>query len=203
MKLNKIIRKRLALFFIFLPLPILSVLLIFLTLNGVIFSELNYHQLHKLTKNIGFYGVFIFAIPILLFVFRLLTRYSTPRGIIQIEEVLSKFKVKIPNNIKEKYLIEKYLNSAKNIFMWFAKLMQKLHIPISILGLSVIGYHVYLAFHMGWLWHIGYIFGFIAAIFLLLILLSGIIRIFNKSIKTHKLLMFGFIIFTILHVIFI
>ncbi|MGL5066537.1 MAG: hypothetical protein ACRC6T_01740 [Sarcina sp.] len=203
MKLNQMIKKRIKIFFIFLPLLIISLILVFLTLNHTIFSGLNHRSLRRLVENIGFYGVFIFAIPIALFAFRLLMKYSTTRGIIQIDELLCKVKMSIPTKIKEKYLISKYLDVSKSIFMWFAKLMQKLHIPISLLGVSVIGYHVYLAFHMGWIWSVGYIFGLIAGIFLLIITLSGIARMFNKSIKTHKYLMFGFVIFTVLHVIFI
>ncbi|MGL4760954.1 MAG: hypothetical protein ACRCWG_05775 [Sarcina sp.] len=203
MKLNQMIKKRIKTFFIFLPLPIISLILVFSTLNHTIFSGLNHRSLRRLVENVGFYGVFIFAIPIALFAFRLLMKYSTTRGIIQIDELLSNVKMSIPTKIKEKYLISKYLDISKSIFMWLAKLMQKLHIPISLLGVSVIGYHVYLAFHMGWIWSVGYIFGLIAGIFLLIITLSGIARMFNKSIKTHKYLMFGFVIFTVLHVIFI
>ena len=203
LKLNKLTINRLKSFFIFLFLPIISVILIFLTLNHIILGGLDHKELRDLTKNVGFYGVFIFAIPIALFVFRLLMKYSTPKGISKIDDLLSKIKINIPNKIKEKYLITKYLNPAKSIFMWFAKLMQKLHIPLSLLATSVIGYHVYLAFHMGWVWSIGYIFGLIAAVFLLIITITGLSRMFNKTIKTHKFLMFGFIIFTVLHVLFI
>ncbi|WP_297522400.1 hypothetical protein [uncultured Clostridium sp.] len=203
MKLNSMIKKRIKTFFIFLPLPIIAIILIFLTLNHTILSGLDHRGLHELTKNVGFYGIFIFIIQIALFVFRLLMKYSTPRGITKIDTLLSKVKITIPTKIKEKYLISKYLDTAKSIFMWFAKLMQKIHIPLSILGTSVIGYHVYLAFHMGWIWSVGYIFGLIAAVFLLIITLSGITRMFNKNIKTHKYLMFGFVIFTALHILFI
>lgn len=193
LKLNPIVKKRIKTFFIFLPLPIIAIILVFLTLNKTILSGLSHRQLYHLTGNIGFYGVFIFAIPIALFAFRLLMKYSTPKGVKQLEE----WNITLPAILKEN------LEPLKNIFMWLAKLMQKLHIPISLLATSVIGYHVYLAFHMGWVWSIGYILGLIAAIFLLIITITGIARIFNKSIKTHKFLMFGFVIFTVLHVIFI
>lgn len=203
MKFNQLVKKRLKTFFIFLFLPIISLILVFLTLNHTILAGLDYRQLRRFTENVGFYGVFIFAIPIALFVFRLLLKYSSVKGINQIENLLSKIKINIPNNFKEKYLNADTLNTFKSIFAWFSKLMQKLHIPISMLATSVIGYHVYLAFHLGWIWDSAYIFGLIAAIFLLIITITGIARIFNKSIKTHKFLMFGFVIFTVLHVLFL
>lgn len=112
LKLNPIVKKRIKTFFIFLPLPIIAIILVFLTLNKTILSGLSHRQLYHLTGNIGFYGVFIFAIPIALFAFRLLMKYSTQKGIIKIDDLLSKIKLSIPIKIKEKYLIDKYLNTA-------------------------------------------------------------------------------------------
>ncbi|MGL4740103.1 MAG: hypothetical protein ACRC41_04770 [Sarcina sp.] len=203
MKLNKMVKKRLLIFFIFLPLLIISGILVLMTMNGIILSGLDHRQLRRFTENVGFYGMFIFAIPIALFVFRLGVKYITPKGVTLLKGILSKIKIKIPNSIEERFLNSEYLEDVRYIFAQLAKFMQKLHIPIALFGVSVIGYHVYLAFHLGWVWSLGYIFGLIAAIFLLIITLTGIARIFNKSIKTHKFLMFGFVIFTGLHFLFI
>lgn len=203
MKLNKIVKKRLLIFFIFLPLLIISGILVLMTMNGIILSGLDHRQLRKFTENVGFYGMFIFAIPVALFIFRLGVKYITPKGVTLLKGILSKIKIKIPNSIEERFLNNEYLEDVRYIFAQLAKFMQKLHIPIGLLGISVIGYHVYLAFHLGWVWSLGYILGLIAAIFLLMITLTGIARIFNKNIKTHKFLMFGFVIFTGLHFLFI
>lgn len=203
MKLNSIIRKRLILFFVFLFLPIISLIFIYLTYNQDILENLDYRHFLYFTKNVGFYGVFIFAIPIGLFVFRFLMKYTTPKGVTTIDNFLSKIKINIPTKIKERYFHEDYLSDIRSIFVWFAKLLKRLHIPVSLLAISVIGYHVYLAFHSGWIWNLEYISGLIAAIFLVIITITGIARMFNKGIKTHKFLMFGFIIFTVLHILLV
>lgn len=197
--MNKVVKKRLAQFFIFLPVLIVAGILVLLTMNGDIFSQLDHRSLRKLTENVGFYGMFIFIIPVGLYFFRLFAKHTTPKSAEKLEHFLSNFKIKIPSKVKEKYFHSEYLEDIRGLFIAFGKLFQKLHIPISIIGISVIGYHVYLAFHMGWVWSIGYITGLIAAIFLLIITLTGIARMFNKSIKTHKYIMFGFVIFTGLH----
>ncbi|MGL4990297.1 MAG: hypothetical protein ACRC57_03895 [Sarcina sp.] len=201
MKMNKMIKKRLIELLIFIPIPIISIILIFLTMNGSIFGTLEHRSLHKLVENIGFYGVFIFIVPAALFVFRLLIKYTAPKGVNDLQSFLSSFNVKISNNVKNKFLDYKYLPDIRKLFSLLGKFFQKLHIPICLIAISVIGYHIYLAFHMGWIWSIGYITGFIAAIFLLLITITGITRIFNKNIKTHKYLIFGLGIFTVLHVL--
>lgn len=201
MKINKIIKNRLLQFLIFLPVLVISGILVLLTMNGTILANSSKHSLLKLTQNIAFYGIFIFIIPIALYILRLFLKYMNPKGIDKLETGLSKIKINISKNIKEKYLSGEFLETLRNIFSIFAKIAQKLHIPVSLIAVSVIGYHVYLAFHTGWVWNLGYITGLIAAILLLIITITGISRIFNKNIKSHKFISFAFVIFTIIHVI--
>ncbi|WP_209797498.1 hypothetical protein [Clostridium moniliforme] len=60
--------------------------------------------------------------------------------------------------------------------------------------------HAYIFLHLGFKWKIGYIFGFSALVDLNLIFITGILRIFNKSIHSHKGLGVIFIILMCLHI---
>lgn len=194
MKLNKIVKQRIKWSLIFSPLILLSIALILYSAYGSMLD--NVHHLSTLRKYTGIVGLIIFGGSIGLYILRLLLKNINPKNINKLGEI---FKNKSSN--LSKHLNNDNITVIKKFLSFWAKIFQSLHIPLSIIGLSIIGYHVYLAFHMGWKWTIGYILGLLAAICLLILVILGIARIFNKSIKGHKYIGIAFIILAILHLI--
>lgn len=194
MKLNKIVKQRIKWSLIFSPLILLSIALILYSAYGSMLD--NVHHLSTLRKYTGIVGLIIFGGSIGLYILRLLLKNINPKNINKLDEI---FKNKSSN--LSKHLNNDNITVIKKFLSFWAKIFQSLHIPLSIIGLSIIGYHVYLAFHMGWKWTIGYILGLLAAICLLILVILGIARIFNKSIKGHKYVGIAFIILAILHLI--
>lgn len=194
MKLNKIVKQRIKWSLIFSPLILLSIALILYSAYGSMLD--NVHYLSTLRKYTGIVGLIIFGGSIGLYILRLLLKNINPKNINKLDEI---FKNKSSN--LSKHLNNDNITVIKKFLSFWAKIFQSLHIPLSIIGLSIIGYHVYLAFHMGWKWTIGYILGLLAAICLLILVILGIARIFNKSIKGHKYVGIAFIILAILHLI--
>lgn len=194
MKLNKIVKQRIKWSLIFSPLILLSIALILYSAYGSMLD--NVHHLSTLRKYTGIVGLIIFGGSIGLYILRLLLKNINPKNINKLDEI---FKNKSSN--LSKHLNNDNITVIKKFLSFLAKIFQSLHIPLSIIGLSIIGYHVYLAFHMGWKWTIGYILGLLAAICLLILVILGIARIFNKSIKGHKYIGIAFIILAILHLI--
>lgn len=194
MKLNKIVKQRIKWSLIFSPLILLSIALILYSAYGSMLD--NMHHLSVIRKYTGIVGLIIFGGSIGLYILRLLLKNINPKNINKLNEI---FKNK-SNNLS-KHLNNDNITAIKKFLSYWAKIFQSLHIPLSIIGLSIIVYHVYIAFHMGWKWTIGYIFGLLAAICLLILVILGIARIFNKSIKGHKYVGIVFIILSVLHLL--
>lgn len=194
MKLNKMVKQRIKWSLIFSPLILLSIALILYSAYGAMLD--NIHHLSTLRKYTGIVGLIIFGGSIGLYILRLLLKNINPKNINKLDEIL---KNKFDN--LSKHLNNDNITIIKKFLSFWAKIFQSLHIPLSIIGLSIIGYHIYIAFYMGWKWNIGYIFGLLAAICLLILVILGITRIFNKSIKGHKYVGIAFIVLSVLHLL--
>lgn len=202
--MNKIVKSRIKIFSIFFILIILSVILVLVSNETQFLEQFRYHMIKGLISDIGIVGAVSFGIAIALYFIRLIIRYYNPSGMDKIIKRLEK--LKIDNklvSLKNILLKENIMKLTKSVLTFLQKLIQKLHIPIALVGLSIITYHLYMAFYIGWKWSAGYVLGLVAYILLVLLTISGIARMFNKHIKGHKYLAFVALVFTVLHIIFI
>lgn len=183
MKPNKTVKNRIILTLIFFPLILISagIIIYSVSVNGV--SNVNYRFAFRFRNLFAIVGTALIGISFVLFCLRLFLKYSNPKrsgSHISSSESLIQFR--------------KFVG-------FITKIVQKVHIPAAILGFCVIMYHVYLAFEIGWVWKAYYVIGVIAATNLLLLIIVGIIRIWNKGIKVHKYLSFSLVFFVLLHLI--
>ncbi len=201
-KLSKFQKQNLNTFLIGLILPIIAFIFIAFSFSKNYLSNFSYRFLKHFSSNLGTFCEILFLIVISLWCIRLILKYINPKTFNFIWNLIDKTKFRLSKTSKD--FISSFLtNELKKFLIYISKIVQKLHIPLSAIGFAVISIHVYIFIHLGFKWNLGYILGALAAIVLLILFISGILRIFNKGFKTHKYLGISFIILTLLHILFI
>ncbi|MGL4873686.1 MAG: hypothetical protein ACRC30_03430 [Clostridium sp.] len=176
--------------------------LILLSIKNDFLFDFGYRALHKFGSTIGTTCEILFFIVISLWVLRLIIKNLNHKTFNFIWKQTDKTNLKLSDSNKES--ISTFLiNHIKKFLIFVSKIIQKFHVPLALIGFIIIMMHVYIFLHLGFKWKIGYIFGALAAINLLIIFFSGFLRIFNKGFKSHKYLGILFIILMLLHIIFI
>ncbi|MGL5648822.1 MAG: hypothetical protein ACRDDY_13325 [Clostridium sp.] len=192
----------LKIFFIGFIIAIITLGLILLSTRYDFLFNFGYHLLHGFGSDLGTTCEILFFIVVSLWVLRLIIRYLNPKTFNFIWKQTDKTKLKLSDNSKNN--ISTFLITyIKKFLIFVSKIIQKFHVPLALIGFVIIMVHVYIFLHLGFKWKIGYIFGALAAINLLIIFFSGFLRIFNKGFKSHKFLGILFIILMLLHIIFI
>lgn len=195
-------KQNLKTFLFGLIVPIIALIFILFSFSGNYLSTFSYKFLKHINSDIGILGEILLLIVLGLWCIRLVIKYINPKTFNFIWKLTDKTKIRLSQSSKEG--IASFLtNELKKFLIYIAKFVQKLHIPLAAIGFAIISIHVYIFIHLGFKWTVGYIFGALAAIVLLILFISGILRIFNKGLKTHKYLGIAFIILTLLHIIFI
>lgn len=193
-------QKRNLLFF-FVGLILISCSLYFIyysTTNNYLFG-FNNKYLKDIAKNLATFAEICFFLVIGLFILRSIIKSLNSNGLKILNSFLNKFKLDIPQEKQDKFLKSDILKKTKSFIIFISKIFQKFHVPIAVLAVSIILIHAYIFLHLGFKWTIGYILGILALTDLILMLITGMFRIFNKVIHIHKILGITFIILMCLH----
>lgn len=89
----------------------------------------------------------------------------------------------------------------KQKLLVLARILREWHVPISIIGFSVILLHAYIMLSKGFLLDLRYACGIIALSLLAVQMLSGIVRYKRKAVKFHMIMGIIFIITMLIHII--
>lgn len=166
-------------------------------------SNFNPKSLKHFSKSLATFSEICFFLAIGLFILRTLIKNLNSKGVNLIDKLLNRIKISIPENIKENFLKSIILSKVRSFLIYISKIFQKFHVPIAILAASIIIIHGGIFLFLGFKLKIGYILGLATLIDLILMILTGFLRIFNKGIKIHKFLGVLFIILMLLHICFI
>ncbi|MBY0757126.1 hypothetical protein K5V21_16970 [Clostridium sardiniense] len=194
-------QKRNLLFF-FVGLILISCSLYFIyysTTNNYLFG-FNNKYLKDIAKNLATFAEICFFLVIELFILRSIIKSLNSNCLKILNSFLNKFKLDIPQEKQYKFLKSDILKKTKSFIIFISKIFQKFHVPIAVLAVSIILIHAYIFLHLGFKWTIGYILGILALTDLILMLITGMFRIFNKVIHVHKVLGIIFIILMCLHI---
>ncbi|MGL5614958.1 MAG: hypothetical protein ACRDD2_01840 [Sarcina sp.] len=170
------------------------------SINVNFLSEFSNRELAGLRSDLAVAGAYCFAGAGILFCARFFLKYSTPRGF---KNLTTKINLKISENVSKEFLEGDLFRALRTLVTIIGKIAQNLHVIFALAGTIVISLHVYIAFHIGFKFTIGYILGLIALILLILLVLTSLRRVFNKSIKSHKYLGVLFIVFMGLHLLIV
>lgn len=194
-------QKRNLLFF-FVGLILISCSLYFIyysTTNNYLFG-FNNKYLKDIAKNLATFAEICFFLVIGLFILRSIIKSLNSNCLKILNSFSNKFKLDIPQEKQYKFLKSDILKKTKSFIIFISKIFQKFHVPIAVLAVSIILIHAYIFLHLGFKWTIGYILGILALTDLILMLITGMFRIFNKVIHVHKVLGIIFIILMCLHI---
>ncbi|MGL5416160.1 MAG: hypothetical protein ACRDAU_10920 [Clostridium sp.] len=171
--MNKFQKKSMRLFFLGLVVVIVAAIGILLSIVTGFATNLGFRSQYGYASDIGIAGAVIIGATFCIFIFRRVVRY------LDMDELLDA------------------------LLKLGIKILQKIHIPLAMIGFAVISFHVYIFINLGFKWTLGYVFGALAAIDLLILIISGVLRIFNKGIKSHKVLGMILLVLTIIHIILV
>lgn len=202
-KLLPIQKERLASFAIGTILIICSAFLIYYSVTNNYLLKFNPKRLKDFAKTLATTAEIGFFLVIGLFVLRLIIKNLNQKGVNLLDKVLNKIHLNIPKEAQSEFLESTILGKIRKFLLSISKIFQRFHILIALIAISIIMIHAYIFLHLDFKWKIGYIFGFLALVDLGLMLITGILRIFNKSIHGHKGLGVIFIILMCLHIAFI
>lgn len=96
----------------------------------------------------------------------------------------------------------KLLSVNKKIATFSAKFLRKYHVPIALIGILFVFYHVFLAIVSGLKFNLTYISGYLALLDLLTVSCLGLLRYKKADKNLHKILTYVLIFLLILHYIF-
>lgn len=201
-KLLPIQKNHLMYFFIGFIFIICCTIFIYYSISNNYLIRFNSKNLKYFSKSIstiaeiGFFGAFG-----LLF-FRFIIKNLNQKGVNILNKGLNKFNLDIPKEVQIKFLESILLSKFKNFLLIASKILQKFHLIIALLAISIVIIHSYIFFHLGFKWNVKYILGVLSFINLVLIFITGIFRIFNKNINAHKVLGIIFIVLMLLHILF-
>lgn len=199
-KLLPMQKKHLIFFAIGIILVICSARFIYSSILSNFLSSFSSEELKNLAKSIATAAEIGFFLAIGLFVLRLIIKNLNQKGVSIFNKLLNKFHLSIPKEAQSEFLESTILGKIRKILLNISKIFQRFHVLIALIAASLIIIHAYIFLHLGFKWTIGYILGVLTLIDLGLMLITGILRIFNKSIHAHKALGVIFIILMCLHI---
>lgn len=200
-KLSKFQKRNLRIFFLGIILSIISVIFILFSTSTDFLFNFENHGLKNLSEDLAIGCAVCFGIAVGLWAIRLIIRYLTPKSFDFIWSKLDKTKLKLKSNTKDNIMTFS-TKPLRQFLVFIGKLVQKFHIPLAMIGFAIISIHIYIFLHLGFKWKLGYILGALDGIVLLILIMSGFLRIFNKGFKSHRALGIIFIILMILHILF-
>ncbi|MGL4848178.1 MAG: hypothetical protein ACRC28_04500 [Clostridium sp.] len=168
--MNKFQKRNLRLFLLSLIVIVVAIACIGFSIITGALSNLGHIREYSYSADVGIAGTLIVGAAFCMFLFRRVIKY------LSMDELIDA------------------------VLKFFTKILQKIHIPLGMLAVGVISFHVYIFISLGFKWTLGYIFGAFAGIVLLIMVVSGLLRIFNKGIKSHKGLGIALIVLIILHI---
>ncbi|MGL5417072.1 MAG: hypothetical protein ACRDDY_15100 [Clostridium sp.] len=171
--MNKFQKRNLRLFLVSLIVVIIALIGVVISIITGFFSNFGYIREYAYAADIGIAGAVIVGAAFCMFLFRRVIKY------LNMDELIDA------------------------VLKFFTKILQKIHIPLGMIAVAVISFHVYIFISLGFKWTLGYIFGALAGIVLLIMVVSGILRIFNKGIKSHKGLGIALLILIVVHIILV
>ncbi|AIY84340.1 MAG: hypothetical protein KIB43_13965 [Clostridium baratii] len=177
-----------------------SAIFIYYSVSNNYLINFNPKILKNFAKSLATIAEIGFFLAIGLFILRFIIKNLNQKGVNILDKVLNKVHIDIPKEVQSEFLESTILAKVRKILLNISKIFQRFHIIIALLALSIILLHAYIFLHLGFKWTIGYILGVLAVLDLALILITGIFRIFNKSIHAHKALGVIFIILMCLHI---
>lgn len=192
--------KNLFSFFISFLLVVLSCIFIFYSFTNNYINTANSDFFKHFGKSLGSFSEICFFIVIALFVLRLIIKNFNKKGISRINKILNIFKLEISESTQVKILDSNLTITIRKFLLLVNKILSKSHVFIAMVAIAVVIIHGYIFLQLGFEWSLGYILGILAILNLVLVLFSGYLRIFNKSIHVHKFLGISFIILMLLHI---
>lgn len=139
------------------------------------------------------------AIIILCFSFFLLPVLK----LIRFNATVDKFLKELKKEKKEYSGFHKFIwNPYKKGITFLSKNLRKYHIPIALIGIFFVFYHVYLAIVSGIKWNLTFISGYLALFDLLIISVLGLLRFKKLDRNLHKYLTYVLILLLLLHYLF-
>lgn len=199
-KVSPIMKRHRIFSVIFGLLLLITLGFILYSINVDYLSNFSVRELDGIRSDFAVAGAYFFAGAGLLFCTRFFLKYTTPRGF---ENLTNKIKIRVSKNFTEEFLEGDLIKSLRTLVMILGKIVQNLHVIFALLGTIAISLHVYIAFHIGFKFQLGYIFGLLTLILLILLVITATRRIFNKAIKGHKYLGVLFIISMGLHLLIV
>lgn len=199
-KLLPMQKSHLIYFVVGLIVAIFSAIFIYYSVSNNYLINFNPKRLKDFAKSLATIAEIGFFLAIGLFVLRFIIKNLNQKGVTILDKGLNKIHIDIPKEVQSEFLESTILAKVRKFLLSISKLFQRFHIIIALLALSIIIIHAYIFLHLGFKWTIGYILGVLTLIDLALMLITGIFRIFNKSIHAHKGLGIIFIILMCLHI---
>lgn len=199
-KLLSIQKNHLIYLVIGIIVTICSTIFIYYSVSNNYLINLNTKRLEDFAKSLATIAEVGFFLAIALFLLRFIIKNLNQKGINILDKLLNKVHIDIPKEVQSEFLESTILSKIRKILLNISKIFQRFHVIIALLALSIILLHAYIFLHLGFKWTIGYILGILALIDLTLMLITGIFRIFNKSIHAHKVLGVIFIILMCSHI---
>lgn len=199
-KLLPMQKNHLIYFVVGLIVALFSAIFIYYSVSNNYLINFNPKRLKDFAKSLATIAEIGFFLAIGLFVLRFIIKNLNQKGVTILDKGLNKIHIDIPKEIQSEFLESTILAKVRKFLLSISKIFQRFHIIIALLALSIIIIHAYIFLHLGFKWTIGYILGVLTLIDLALMLITGIFRIFNKSIHAHKGLGIIFIILMCLHI---
>ena len=199
-KLLPIQKNNLIYFLLGIILVVCSAGFIYYSVSTNYLINFNAKNLKDFAKSLSTLAEIGFFLAITLFALRCIIKNLNQKRENILNKWINKINIVIPTEVQNEFLENTILGKIKKYLFSISKIFQRFHIIIALISISLILIHVYIFLHLGFKWRVGYIIGILALIDLLLILITGIFRIFNKSIHAHKGLGIIFIILMCLHI---
>jgi hypothetical protein len=152
------------------------------------------HDFYWFNNNLGYAACIVLGLSFLLLpmfkILKLNGRIDKTIGHLKNKEILKQeFEIKV-------------FTLHRKITVWFAKLLRKFHIPISLFGIVFVFMHVYFALISGFKWNYTYISGYLALLDILVLSVMGLLRFKKLDKSLHKNLSYVLILLTFLHYLF-
>jgi hypothetical protein len=180
----------------FVLVLVLNVCLLLVALEPWVLNKykLYTHPFYEFNNNLGYVacGVFLFSL-LLLPTFKVLKINS------KVDSYIKHLKNK--EILHNEYEL-KVFNLTKKCTSWVAKQLRRHHIAFSLLGITIVFYHVYLSLINGFKASYTYISGYAGLFDLLLLSVLGLLRLKRVDRNLHKRLSYLLILFAVLHIVF-
>lgn len=180
----------------FTLITVLNLCLLVVSLEPYILSKFKLHtgSFYNLNNWIGYASSIVF-----LFCFLLLPAFKILRFNGRIDKYIVHLKSK--EILQQEFELELF-NVHRKVTAIVTKWLRKYHIPISLLGIGFVVYHVYMSLLSGFKANYTYISGYVALFDLLLLSLLGLLRFKRLDKNLHKILSYIFILLFAAHVVF-